>query len=68
MGSYHYTSTGRLKGRDLRKLILLGSKYQTKQYHVKILHFDDYNKSKGHRNKMELIKHLLESTDNKINW
>ena len=68
MGSYHYTSTGKLKGRDLRKLILLGSKYRTKLYIVKILHFDDYNKSKGHRNKMELIRNLLDSADKKINW
>lgn len=68
MGSYHYTSTGKLKGRDLRKLILLSSKYRTKQYNVKILHFDDYNKSKGHRNKLELIRNLLESSNKEINW
>lgn len=68
MGSYHYTSTGKLKGRDLRKLILLSSKYRIKQYNVKILHFDDYNKSKGHRNKLELIRYLLESSDKEINW
>lgn len=68
MGSYHYTSNGQLKGRDLRKLILLGSKYRSKEYIVRILHFEDYNKSKGHQNKKELIKYLLESTDKRINW
>lgn len=59
MGSFHYTAGGKLKAKDLRKLILLGSKYRVKKYKIKLLHYEDYNKSKGHRNKMELIKNLL---------
>ena len=68
MGSYHYTATGKLKAKDLRKFILLGSKYREKKYDIKLVHYDDYNKSKGHRNKMELIRNLLELTGDKLNW
>jgi hypothetical protein len=52
MGSYHYTSKGKLKTKDLRKLILLGSKYRQRKYNIKLIHYDDLNKSKGFRNKM----------------
>jgi len=59
MGSYHYTSKGKLKTKDLRKLILLGSKYRQKKYNIKLIHYDDFNKSKGFRNKMDLLKNIL---------
>jgi hypothetical protein len=60
MGSYHYTARGKLKGRDVRKLVLLGSRYRQKKYNVKLIHYEDLNKSKGFRNKMELIRTTLE--------
>lgn len=68
MGSYHYTSRGKLKGRDVRKLILLGSVYREKRYNIKLIHFEDLNRSKGFRNKMELIRTTLEETGEAINW
>jgi len=68
MGSYHYTSKNKLKARDIRKLIILSSKYRAVKYNVKIIHFNDYNKSEGHRNKMELIKYVIEKTGDKVNW
>ncbi len=52
MGSYHYTSKGKLKIRDVRKLILLSSKYRVRKYRIKLIHFEDLNKSRGFRNKM----------------
>jgi hypothetical protein len=68
MGSYHYTTKGKLKGRDVRKLIILGSKYRTRLYKIKLVHQADYNKSKGNRNKQELIRNLVESKSESINW
>jgi len=61
MGSYHYTSRNKLKIRDVRKLVLLGSKYRQNKYVIKLIHYDDLNKSRGFRNKMEFIKNILES-------
>jgi hypothetical protein len=68
MGSYHYTSRGLLKGRDVRKLILLGSEYRSKKYNIKLIHYEDLNKSRGFRNKMELIRTTLEERGEGINW
>ena len=68
MGSYHYTCTGQLKARDIRKFVILGSKYRQKRYNIKLVHYDDYNQTKGNRNKMAFIKDLLEDKDPNINF
>jgi hypothetical protein len=59
MGSHHYTINGKFRSKDIKKLIVLGSIYRKQKYNVKIVHHNDFNKSKGHRNKMEYIRYLI---------
>ena len=67
MGSYHYTINGKFRSKDIKKMIVLGSMYRKQKYNVKIVHHNDFNKSKGHRNKMGYIRYLIEK-QNGINW
>lgn len=59
MGSHHYTINGNFRSKDIKKLIVLGSIYRKQKYNVKIVHHNDFNKSRGHRNKMEYIRYLI---------
>jgi hypothetical protein len=59
MGSHHYTKNGNFRSKDLKKFIVLCSKYRKQKYNVRIVHHNDYNLSKGNRNKMEYIKFLI---------
>lgn len=59
MGSYHYTINGKFRSKDIMKMIVLGSVYRKQKYNIKLVHHTDFNKSKGHRNKMEYIRFLI---------
>ena len=49
-GSYHYTLTNKLKGRDIVRNLIINQSVP-----LRIIHHQDYLLSRGHRNKMAYI-------------
>jgi hypothetical protein len=60
-GSYHYTLSGRIKGREVLRNVIVNECLP-----LRIIHHQDYLLSKGYRNKLAYIQDVINAEE--VNW